>query len=126
MTRLVAAALGAAGLIHLIPIAGVLGSNALTRLYGIAVVDPAVELLLRHRAVLFGVLGVGLIAAAARRDWHSIGLGVAIVSTLSFVALAVVTPGRTLQIDRVVLVDIVLVAFLVLAAVGHSRGRARE
>lgn len=126
MNRLVAAVLAGAGVVHLIPIVGVLGSNALSRLYGIDVADSGMELLLQHRAVLFGVFGVGFIAAAARREWHSSALGVAIISTLSFILLALATPGRTPQIDRVMLVDVVLVVLLALAVVCHFRDRAHS
>lgn len=126
MNRLVAAVLAGAGVVHLIPIFGVFGSNALSRLYGIEVVDPNMELLLRHRAVLFGVLGIGFIGAAARREWHSGALGIAILSTLSFILLALVSPDRTPQIDRVVIVDVVLVALLALAVFCHVRDRAQS
>ena len=126
MNRFVAAVLGLAGVVHLLPVAGVVGSATLTRLYGTHVTDANVELLLRHRALLFGVLGVGFLVAAARREWRGVGLGVAIVSTISFIALALVTPDRTVEVDRVVLVDTVLVALLAVATVVHARSGARR
>ena len=42
--------------IHALPIMGVFAASKLAQLYGITVQDPNLELLLRHRAVLFGLL----------------------------------------------------------------------
>lgn len=123
MNRFVGAVLALAAVIHITPGFGVLGSSALGSLYGVNVGDPNIELLLRHRAVLFGILGLGFAAAAARHEWRTVGLTVAIVSTVSFIVLAVVTPDRTVQVDRVILVDGVLVVLLIVAAAVHIRAK---
>ena len=52
------------GVIHLLPLSGVLGGAQLFSLYGVPVDDPNLEILMRHRAVLFGLLGVFLVYAA--------------------------------------------------------------
>jgi hypothetical protein len=52
------------GIIHLLPLSGVLSAHRLQILYGIVIEDPNLEILMRHRAVLFGLLGAFLIAAA--------------------------------------------------------------
>ena len=52
-----------AGVIHLLPLQGVLGTGNLARLYGVAVSDPNTAILLQHRALLFGVLGVLMLMA---------------------------------------------------------------
>ena len=46
------------GIIHLLPVAGVLGVDRLAALYGIALSEPNIEILMRHRAILFGLLGL--------------------------------------------------------------------
>jgi hypothetical protein len=123
VNRLVAGVLVVAGVLHLMPGVGVAGGDVLLRLYGVDVGDPSVTLLLRHRALLFGLLGAGFVIAAFRREWRSVALVVALLSTLSFIALALMTPARTPQIDRVVLVDVVLVVLLAVAAAIHVRYR---
>ncbi|WP_211163693.1 hypothetical protein [Azoarcus taiwanensis] len=45
------------GIIHLLPLAGVLGADRLASLYGIAFDEPKTVIPMRHRAVLFGLLG---------------------------------------------------------------------
>lgn len=114
---IVSGVLAITGVIHILALAGVAGSNALERIYGVTTIDPNVELLLRHRAILFGLLGTGFLIAAFRRDWQPFALAVAIVSTASFVLLGWMLPERNEAIDRVVLVDLVLAPLLVVASV---------
>ena len=64
MRWLVSAMLMVVGVIHLLPLSGVLGGARLVSLYGISIDDPNLEILMRHRAVLFGLLGAFLIYAA--------------------------------------------------------------
>jgi hypothetical protein len=119
--QLVAAALIATGLIHLIPSIGLVGGDVFERLYGVEVVDPVTDLLLRHRAVLFGLLGLGLMVAAFRQHWQRVGLIAGLASTVSFIGLALATPLQTPQITRVVLVDVVAVALLLVGLVLRVR-----
>ena len=59
MEHLYTAGLVVAGVINSIPLIGVLSNSQLERLYGpgIAKADPTTIVLLRHRAVLFGIVG---------------------------------------------------------------------
>lgn len=101
-----------AGAIHLLPLSGVLGADALQRLYGIAVEGPDLTLLLRHRAVLFGLLGGFLVAAAFRPVWRTAGLLAGLASVLAFLLLAWLEPGWGPAIRRVVVADLVVLAAL--------------
>ncbi|TNF29379.1 MAG: phosphopantetheine adenylyltransferase [Deltaproteobacteria bacterium] len=76
-----------AGLLHVVPLAGILGGDRLRGAYGVEV-DGDVEVLLRHRAVLFGVFGAGLWAAVLRAELHVPALVAAWVAMASFMALA--------------------------------------
>jgi hypothetical protein len=62
MRFVVPAVLLIVALIHALPLVGVMGAAKLTQLYGIDVQDPTLELLLRHRAILFGLLAAGAVA----------------------------------------------------------------
>jgi hypothetical protein len=112
----IALALALAGAIHLLPLPGLLGAAMLERLYGIALPDPELVLLLRHRALLFGLLGVGLCGAIVRRAWRGPLIAAGLVSTIGFLLLAASPPlGPALQ--RVWLADVGAMIALVLAAV---------
>ena len=58
----------AVAVIHLIPVKGLLGAEALRTLYQVDVADPNLLILMRHRACLFGVVGLLLIYAAFVRE----------------------------------------------------------
>ena len=109
-----AVALALAGLVHLLPVTGALSARRLHALYGVNADDAVVLLLLRHRALLFGVLGVAFIASAFVPSWR-IGAGaVALFCMLSFVVLARGAPAAR-SIGRIVKIDLALSALLGLA-----------
>jgi len=108
------AALVIAGIVHLLPLAG-LSRARLPKLYGISAPGDDLALLLRHRAVLFGLLGALLVGAAFVPILVGPALGGGLVSTVSFLVLA--GPWRTLgrALRRVALADVVAVVALAVA-----------
>lgn len=121
MRYFVALCLVGAGAIHLLPLAGVLGAERLAVLYGITTPEPNLELLLRHRAVLFGLVGGLLVGSALHPPLRRLALGAGFVSAASFLLLAGLVPGINAQLSRVVRADILALALLVGAAIGQWR-----
>jgi hypothetical protein len=107
-------ALLVAGLIHLLPVPGVMGVGSLARLYGIEVNDPNTAILLQHRALLFGVLGVLMLSAIGLPWLRVTALTVALFSAASFIVVAMAVGGYNPAIARVVVADVV--ASVLLAA----------
>lgn len=103
------------GGIHLLPLSGALGSTQLTTLYGLDFSDPDLAILMRHRAVLFGLLGGYLLIAAFRPRWQPAALIAGFVSVLSFLAIAWSTGGYDAAVARVVTADLIALACLVVA-----------
>jgi hypothetical protein len=62
-----------AGLIHLLPVTGVIGAHPLTAMYGIPFTDPNLLILMRHRALMLGLLGSAVPYAALRPAMQGIG-----------------------------------------------------
>ncbi len=115
------------GAIHLLPTAGLLGAARLEALYGVKVGgDPNLSVLLRHRALLFGLLGVPLAWASFRREWQPAAITAGLVSTGSFIALCRAEGERVnAQLRRVSLIDSIVVGGLaVSAALLYWRDRA--
>ena len=56
MRHVVPVALLITAVIHALPLLGLTGGARLASLYGITDMDASLEILLRHRAVLFGLL----------------------------------------------------------------------
>jgi hypothetical protein len=61
------------GLANLLPVVGVLSAARLQIPYGVALDDPNLVILMRHRAVLFGVVGGLLVASALHAPLRSMG-----------------------------------------------------
>ena len=121
MSSVVPAVLKLVALIHLLPLAGVLGAAKLSSLYGIPVQDPNLEILMRHRAVLFGLLAAFLAYAAFHRPLHGLALVAAGVSVVSFLVLAAMVGSYNAALSTVVQADIVALVLLVVAAAVHLR-----
>ena len=68
MRFVVPAVLILVALIHALPLVGVLGTDRLASLYGVSVAEPNLEILMRHRAVLFGMLAAFLTFCAVRPE----------------------------------------------------------
>ena len=120
MRNLISAALIVVAIIHLLPLAGVLGGERLGALYGIRLDEPNLAILMRHRAVLFGMLGVFLLYAAFRPAFQLVALVAGFVSVLSFLCLAWSVGGYNAQVGRVVIADVVALAFLVVGAAAYA------
>lgn len=98
-------ALLVAAIVHLLPVPGVMGVGTLSRLYGIEVNDPNTAILLQHRALLFGVLGVLMLSAIPLPGLRLTALSAALFSAASFIVVAMVVGGYNPAIGRVVLAD---------------------
>lgn len=107
------ASLLAAGAVHLIPAMGMRSARHLQALYGLPLHDRGVILLLRHRALLFAMLGAGLIAVTLLLPAWRVGAAlVALVSMLGFVVLGGSDPAHDARLRRVARIDLILSAAL--------------
>jgi hypothetical protein len=119
MKLLVPIALALVALLHALPLAGVLGAAKLSALYGVDARDPALELLLRHRAVLFGLLAAWLAYAAWRPELRGLGLIAGLVSVASFLLLGLQAGPLTPPLATVFKLDIAALLLLLAAAIVH-------
>jgi hypothetical protein len=119
MRYLISATLIIAAIIHLMPLSGVLGSEQLSKLYGLAIDEPNLTILMRHRAVLFGLLGLFLVVAAFRPPLHGMAFVAALVSVVSFLWLARSTGGYNAPIARVVAADVIALVCIIAGGSAH-------
>jgi hypothetical protein len=116
MRILTTLALLAVGAIHLIPLSGVLGPEHLARLYGAAPSDPSALILMRHRAVLFGIVGGVCVYAAFKPALQWLALVRGSFSVVSFLWLAWSTGGFNAHLQRVVMADVLALVCLAAGA----------
>ena len=103
--------------IHLLPVVGVLGSDSLTKLYGISVSDSNTEILLRHRAVLFAIIGLFLLLSVFKSEYQPLAICIGLISVASFLLLTWSIEGLSSEIGRVVKVDWIALVLLLVAGV---------
>lgn len=115
MRAFVTAVLAVAGVVHMLPATGAVGARSLARLYDVEVEDPDVVLLLRHRAVLFVVVGAILLAGALEASFTTPALAVGLASTTSFLVLARLGPAPNRALRRVAAIDVPLALALTVA-----------
>jgi hypothetical protein len=125
MKHLVSVGLVVAAIIHILPLSGVLGSDRLSSLYGVSFADPNLEILMRHRAVLFGLLGFFLLVAAFRPSLQTVALVLGFISVVSFLVLAWSVGGYNPQVARVFWADIIALAALVISVSAYIYARGR-
>ena len=104
------------GIIHLLPLSGVLGGRQLEKLYGLRMEDANLLVLMRHRAVLFGVLGAFFVVAGFVPGWQPLAVGAGYVSVVSFLWLSRGASAVNAQIARVVKADYVALGCLAVAS----------
>lgn len=102
------------GLINLVPAVGVIAPMRLGALYGIAPETPDLLLLLRHRALLFALLGGFIVLAAFRPALQPLAFVAALVSMGGFLLLAAGNAHGE-AIARIVRADLAGLALLALA-----------
>jgi hypothetical protein len=119
--RIVAALLVFVGLVNLLPVAGVLSAEILANAYGIPAPTGDLFVLLRHRALLLGIVGALIIVAAFRRHLQPAAILAGFVSMLGFVALALAQGDYGEELRKVMIVDAMALAALVVAALLRLR-----
>lgn len=112
-------ALVGAGLLNLAAVVGVGSAARLASGYGVVIGSPDLEILLRHRAVLLGIVGALLIASAFHPPLRWAAIVGGLVSMISFVLVARGVGGHGSPIGRVAGADIAGAVLLAVGAVAE-------
>ena len=112
------------GLLNLAPLIGVISADQLQGMYGVPIDSPDLEVLMRHRAILFGIVGGFVLFAAFRPALQGMAATAALVSMLSFILLAVIVGNVGDNVHKVVIADVIgSAALLLVLAVDWLRER---
>lgn len=111
----IAALIAAVGLINFAPLLGVMNVERLNALYGVDITSPDLALLMRHRAVLFGIVGGYILYSVAKPSHRPTAAFFGFISMISFMALHFVSDGTNSALERIFQIDAVAVALLALA-----------
>ncbi len=109
------------GLIHVLPLAGLLGRPVLERAYGVTMGEGHdLTILMQHRALLFGLLAAASFAAVAIPGWRwPVGIA-ALISMVGFVVIAAFQ-AHGLPIAKVMWIDAVAALFMSFGLMLHFK-----
>ena len=94
------------GLINIAPLTGVMSATTLEGMYEVDLNNGDLVILLRHRAILFGMLGAFILYAAFDRRLQQTASIAALLSMISFVALVYLQGDGGDAIQKVVRIDL--------------------
>ncbi len=120
MEKIITTLLVLVGIIHLLPAVGMLGAERLNGLYGVSLDDSNLVILMRHRAVLFGLLGLFILYAAFKPSLQPLAFLAGFVSVISFLAIALSVGGYNNAISKIVIADVVAAIALCIALVLYA------
>lgn len=119
------------GVINFLPVMGLISASQLAAAYGIDLNSHELTILMRHRALLFGLLGGLVFWSLLKPQLQSAAIIMTGISMLGFMLLAWPMNGLNEQVTRVFLVDVVGIICLALAVVfkwlhKYGEGRGQE
>jgi hypothetical protein len=100
------------GTINLLPVIVFFDATKTARLYGLPIEGESLTILMRHRAVLLGLVGLALIAAAVKPEFRVLAIALALISKLAFIFLTFTASDYTAEIRQVALIDVGAIVLL--------------
>lgn len=102
-----------AGGINILPSILAFLPEKISKSYGIEMPNVNFELLLRHRAVLFAIVGGLMIYSAISKKYYSISVTVGLISMISFIILYFLMNGINPELEKVMKIDFIAVIMLI-------------
>ena len=117
MGKMITFCLIVVGLINFIPVIGVMSAQKLESAYSVTLAGNDLVILMRHRALLFGVLGAFILYSALNPFYQPAAMMMAGASMVGFAVLVLGTGGYNEAIGKVLFIDVLGILFLVAAVV---------
>ncbi len=116
---IVAGLLVLVGLLNLTPAIVLFAPQQSISLYAIDISEPNLGIVMRHRAVLLGLLGAAMIYAAFKKEFVVPVVFAALIGKAAFLFLVYSSAGANAELGRVALFDIGAVVVLLIALALH-------
>jgi hypothetical protein len=100
------------GIINLSPLIVFFDFAKTVELYGVPIDGESLIILMRHRAVLLGLVGSALICAAFKPEFRPFAIALALVSKLTFIFLTFTASDYSVEVGQVALIDVGAIVFL--------------
>ena len=103
------------GIINFLPVMGIISLDKINQAYGLSVTDNNLAILLRHRALLFGLIGGFIIYSVFKPQYQVAAIILAAISMLGYVCLFWTMDDTNSALLRIAQIDILGVFVLCLA-----------
>jgi hypothetical protein len=112
--KIVSIVLFIVGIINMLPLIVFFDSTKSVKLYGVPIEGESLMILMRHRGVLLGLIGLALIFAAFKPELRIFAVAAALISKLTFIFLAFTAASQTAEVRQVALIDIGAIVLLLM------------
>ena len=103
------------GVINFVPIIGLISLDKINQTYGLSVVDNNLAILLRHRALIFGLIGGLILYSVFNTQYQGVAIVIAAISMVGYLLLFGSVGGANQELLKVAKIDIVGIVLLGLA-----------
>lgn len=108
-----------AGLINLIPTILAFIPDKIAKSYGIEVPNVNYELVLRHRAVLLGLVGAFMIYSAFTKKYYEASTIMGFISMIAFIVLFYLIGNINPELKKVMIIDVVATIILTIGVIAY-------
>ncbi|MAT93214.1 MAG: phosphopantetheine adenylyltransferase [Halioglobus sp.] len=116
MGKMITFCLLVVGLVNFAPVLGAISAQRLESAYSITLAGNDLAILMRHRALLFGILGAFILYSAFSPLYQWAAMIMGGVSMVGFAMLVFSTGGYNAALGKVLFMDVVGIVFLLAAA----------
>ncbi|MBX7171711.1 MAG: hypothetical protein K1X72_12195 [Pyrinomonadaceae bacterium] len=102
------------GIINILPVIVFFDASKTVKLYGVPIEGENLTILMRHRGVLLGLVGIALIAAAFKSDYLILAVALALISKFAFIFLTFTSANYSAEIKQVALIDVGAIVLLLI------------
>jgi hypothetical protein len=104
-------------LINFLPVFGVLSAEKLTSAYAVNLVGNDIMILMRHRALLFGIVGGFIFFSLFKPLYQEAAMTMAAISMVGFLYFIWAADGHNDALSKIALIDVIGIICLFLAAI---------
>jgi hypothetical protein len=105
------------GIINFLPVIGVLSASNINQAYSVEVTSNDLAILMRHRALLFGIVGGFVLYSAFVPHYQFAAMLMAAISMIGFLCIMWLVGDYNSSIFKVAIIDMAGIGFLVAAAI---------
>ncbi|MGB0494853.1 MAG: hypothetical protein ACPGJI_00750 [Kangiellaceae bacterium] len=123
MSKLTAVFLILVGLINFIPVLGIFSQQNIENAYSIKLASDDLIILMKHRALLFGVIGGFVLYSVFVPSYQTAAMVLVGISMIGFVFLVLQVGEYNQSIFKILIADLVGIVFLLLAVISRYINR---